>query len=111
MRLRKLQRLNEEGVWFDDGYVFENSEGQVIFRYNLAWGRVGAACNVKIREAGTQLEEIETVIPPGDGLRWLPIEVIAEEEVEPFLEALDETCDIPRPRSIAHALTAHALAA
>jgi hypothetical protein len=106
MRLSKLQRLNEEGVWFDDGYAFENSEGQVIFRYNLAWGRVGATCNVKMREAGTQLEEIETIIPPGDGLRWLPIEVIAEEEVESFLEALDEACAIPKPRSIAHALAA-----
>ncbi|MBE7554280.1 MAG: hypothetical protein HS126_24735 [Anaerolineales bacterium] len=42
---------------------FENSEGQVIFRYNLAWGRVGAACNAKIRAAGTRLEEIETIIP------------------------------------------------
>ena len=106
MRLRKLQRLDEDGVWFDDGYVFENSEGQVIFRYNLAWGRVGAACNAKIRAAGTRLEEIETIIPPGEELRWLPIEVVAEEQIESFLAALDEACAIPKPRSIAHRLMA-----
>jgi hypothetical protein len=106
MKLRKLQRLDEDGVWFGDAYAFENSEGQVVFQYNLAWGRVGAACNVKLRESGVSLEEIETVISSGDELRWLPVEVIEEEEVEAFLAALDEACAIPKPRSIAHALAA-----
>ena len=106
MRLRKLQRLDEDGTWFDDAYAFENNEGQVIFRYNLAWGRVGAAYNVKIQAARIQLEEIETIIQPSDGLRWLPIEIIAEEAVEAHLAALDEACAIPKPRSIARTLAA-----
>lgn len=104
MRLRQLQRQNEEGQWFDDAYAFEDNSGQVIFRYNLTWGRVGARCNGQIREAGISLEDIETVIPPGEGLRWLPIEVIADEAVEAFLTNLDERCGIPKPRSIAQAL-------
>ncbi len=106
MKLRKVQRLDEDEGWFDDGYAFENSKGQIVFRYNLAWGRVGAACNVKIKERGVLLGEIETVIPPGDGLRWLPIEVIEEDKIEDFLVVLDEACAIPKPRSIAHALAA-----
>jgi hypothetical protein len=100
MRVRKVQRLDEEGAWFDDCYAFENSEGDVVFRYNLAWGRVGAACNVKIREGDTPLEEVESVIPPGDALRWLPVEVVPDEEAAAFMEALDEVCDIPRPRGV-----------
>ncbi len=109
MRLRRLQRKDDE--WYDDAYAVEDSTGQVIFHYNLTWERIGSFYNGQLQETGVSLEEIETVIQPSDGLRWLPIEVIAEEEVESFLEALDEACDIPKPRSIAHTLTAHALAA
>src|SRR5687768_13204159 len=106
MRLRKLQRLDEDGTWFDDAYAFENSKGQVIFRYNLAWGRVGAACNTKIKQASTRLEEIETIIPSGEELCWLPVEVIDEEVSTKYLEALDQACAIPKSRSIAHRLAA-----
>lgn len=84
MRWRQLQRQGDEGQWFDDAYAFEDSAGQVIFRYNLTWGRVGARCNGKIREAGISLEEIETIIPSGKGLRWLPVQVIADEAAEAF---------------------------
>jgi hypothetical protein len=65
-----------------------------------------ARCNGQIRDAGISLEGIETVIPPGDGLRWLPIEAIAKEAAEAFLASLDERCGIPKPRSIAQALVA-----
>ena len=104
MRLRKLQHLDENGTWFDDAYALENSQGQVIFRYNLAWGRVGAACNAKIKQTSTRLEEIETIIPSGEESRWLPIEVIDEEASTKYLESLDQACAIPKPRSIAHRL-------
>lgn len=105
MRVRKLQRKDENGAWFDDCYAFENEMGRVVFQYNLAWGRVGAACSVKIRKAGTSLEAIETVIPAGESLRWLPIEVIEDDQVEAFLEKLNEACDIPKPRSVVIANT------
>lgn len=51
-------------------------------------------------------KEAELSIPPGEELRWLPIEVVAEEQIESFLAALDEACAIPKPRSIAHRLVA-----
>jgi hypothetical protein len=104
MRLRRLQRKDEEG-WYDDAYAFEDDADEVIFRYNLTWERIGSRYNGKLRESRVSLAEIETVIEPNEGLRWLPIEVIAEEEVESFLAALDETCAIPKPRPIALTLT------
>lgn len=104
MRLRRLQFKDDDGQWVDDAYAFENNAGQVIFRYNLTWEQVGSIYNGKLQETGVSLEEIETVIMPGDEWRWLPIEVVAEEEAASFLEALDEVCAIPKPRSIAHRL-------
>lgn len=78
----------------------------MIFRYNLTWEQVGSIYNGKLEETGVSLEEIETVIMSGDEWRWLPIEVVAEEEAASFLETLDEACAIPKPRSIAHRLAA-----
>ncbi len=104
MKLRILQAQDENDEWYDDAYAYEDSHGQVIFCYNLTWERMGSNCNAKLRERGTLLEEVETVIETGDRLRWLPIEVIAEEEVESYLEVLNERCAIPKPRSIAHLL-------
>jgi hypothetical protein len=88
MKVRRLQRQDKRDQWYDDAYAYENETGQVIFCYNLTWDRVGS------------LEAIETVLQPGDRFRWLPVEVVAEEEVEAFLEALDEACAIPKPRPI-----------
>ncbi|GIK36941.1 MAG: hypothetical protein BroJett011_07740 [Chloroflexota bacterium] len=106
MRIRRLLRRDEGEPWYDDAYAFEDSSGKVIFRYNLTWERIGSKYNGKIRETGLSLEEIDTLILPSESLRWLPIEVIAEENAETFLEILDEACAIPKPRSIAHRLTA-----
>lgn len=106
MKVRKLQRKDEDGVWFDDAYAFENEEGNIIFRYNLAWGRVGANYNRKLRQQPVPLEQIETIIPTGDELHWLPVETVPDEAVKAFLEKLDETCAIPKPRSIVHTLAA-----
>jgi hypothetical protein len=111
MKLRRLQRQDKQDRWYDDAYAFEDSEGQVIFRYNLTWDRVGSIYNGKLQESGVSLAEIETVLQPGDRFRWLPLEVIEEDEVETFLEALDEACAIPKPRSIAKALATTSLAA
>ena len=43
---------------------------------------------------------------PGDedDWRWLPVEVVEEDEAETFLEDLNERCCIPKPRSIADRL-------
>ena len=100
MKVRKLQRLDEAGVWFDDAYAYEDKQGQTIFRYNLAWGRVGARHNRALRQQQTPLEQIETIIPPGEGLRWLPLETIPAEEVPAFLAHLNEACAIPQRGSV-----------
>lgn len=100
MKLRRLQRQDKNDQWYDDAYVYEDNEGQVIFRYNLTWDRVGSTYNGKLRETGVSLEEVETVLRPGDRFRWLPIEVIEEDQVEAFLEELNEACAIPKPRPI-----------
>jgi len=42
MKLRRLQRQDEDDRWYDDAYAYEDNEGQVIFRYNLTWDRVGS---------------------------------------------------------------------
>ncbi len=109
MRLRKLQRLDEDKVWFDDAYAYENNEGKTIFRYSiLTWGRVGARYSNQVRDSNTQLETIETVIPEGDQMRWLPIEVIQPDQSEAYLETLNQACAIPKPGkvSIAKAVAA-----
>jgi hypothetical protein len=100
MKVRRLQRQDKRDQWYDDAYAYENETGQVIFCYNLTWDRVGSTYNGKLQESGVSLEAIETVLQPGDRFRWLPVEVVAEEEVEAFLEALDEACAIPKPRPI-----------
>ena len=108
MRLRRLQRQDKNDKWYHDAYAFETSESQVVFRYNLTWDRVGSTYNGKLQKSGVSLEEIETVLQPGDRFRWLSIEVIDDDQVETFLEELDEACAIPKPRpvSIAKALSA-----
>jgi hypothetical protein len=104
MRLRRLQQLDEVDGWYDDAYAYENDEGRVVFRYNLTWERVGARYNKKFAEAGISLEKVETALPlDGQTMRWLPIEVIEEDQVEAFLEELDAACDIPKPRPISMA--------
>jgi len=100
MKVRRLQRKEEDGVWYDDAYAFENSEQQVTFRYNLTLGRVGSNHNGQIKEQQILLDEIEKVIPEGDYVRWLTIEVIEEEQAQTHLDMLDQICYIPKPRSI-----------
>jgi hypothetical protein len=98
MRVRKLQRLDEEGHWFDDAYAYEKSSGHVVFRYSVAWGRIGAKCNRTIREDEVKLEDIETVIPPGDELRWLDIIIIPDDESPQALLELSKACAVPEPK-------------
>ena len=102
MRLRRLQYQEDDGQWYD-AYAFEDHTSQVIFRYNLTWEQVGSIYNGKLQETNIPLEEVETVIMPGDEWRWLPIEVIAEDQVETFLEQLEEVCAIPKPQPISTA--------
>jgi len=99
MRLRRLQFI-EDGQWYEDAYAYEDEAGNTVFRYStLTWGRVGARYNKKVKEAGVSLENVHTVIPCGDKMRWLDVEII-EEDVEAYLEALDEACYIPKPRKV-----------
>jgi hypothetical protein len=101
MRLRRLQTTDDNIEWYDDAYAYEDGGGQVVFCYNLAWDRVGSHYNGKLQETGVSLDEIETVIEPNnDKLHWLPTEVIEEDQVESYLEALDEACAIPKSQPI-----------
>ena len=106
IRMRLLQRKNDEGQWYDDAYILENKEGEVTFHYNLTWERTGANINGKLQQNDNTitLENIEILIPPNQGLRWLDIEQIADDQTETFLEELDDRCAIPKPRSIADKL-------
>ncbi len=101
MKVRKLQQLNDDQVWVDDAYAYEDDQEGVEFRYNtLTWGRVGASLNRKIQKENISLEDIETIIPPDEEVRWLPIEIISDEEINDVIAALDETCKLPKPRPI-----------
>ncbi|MCE7988162.1 MAG: hypothetical protein DYG89_43945 [Caldilinea sp. CFX5] len=106
MRVRRLQRKFEENKWVDDAYAYEDQQGFIAFRYNLTWGRMGSSYNQKIKKTGVTLEKIDAVIPSGQGLRWLPIEVIKDDEVVAYLAALDENCMIPQTRTVSIGLAA-----
>jgi hypothetical protein len=42
MKVRRLQRKDDEGQWYDDAYAVEESSGQVVFHYNLTWEKIGS---------------------------------------------------------------------
>lgn len=101
MKIRRLQRKDEHEQWYDDAYVYENEDGQVIFCCNLTWESVGRRYYKAFQESGVPIEDVETVLSlDGRTMRWLPLEVIADDQVALFLEKLDEACDIPGPRSV-----------
>lgn len=101
MKIRRLQRKDEYNQWYDDAYVYEDEEGRLIFNCNLTWESVGRRYYRKFKESGLSIEEVETILSlDGQSMRWLPTEVIAADQVETYLENLDERCAIPRPRSM-----------
>jgi hypothetical protein len=106
MKVRRLQELNDQQQWEDHGYAFEREDGQCLFRFNtLVWGRIGADYNAKLKKTGIKLEDVHTVIPANQRLRWLEIEEI-EGKPEEIRAALDERCKIPRPVSIVRPIVA-----
>jgi hypothetical protein len=105
MKVRRLQELNDQQQWEDHGYAFESGDGYCLFRFNtLVWGRIGAEYNARLRKTGAKLEEVHTVIPATQRLRWLEVEEI-EGEPEEIRAALDEACHIPRAVSIVKPIT------
>ncbi|MEM7028919.1 MAG: hypothetical protein AAF629_04955 [Chloroflexota bacterium] len=94
MKIRKLQRQNENQEWIDDTYACKDEAGKVVFRYNSTWGRIGSFYNILLKKQPISLDEIETVISPTKGWRWLPIEVIEDHQVGHYLTQLDESCAI-----------------
>jgi hypothetical protein len=101
MRIRRLQRKDENDLWYDDAYVYEDENGQVIFCCNLTWESVGRHYYREFKKSGVPIEEVETVLSlDGQIMRWLPIEIIEEDQVESYLEALDEACAIPKSQPI-----------
>ena len=90
MRIRKLQLLDNRKGWFDDAYAYENDANQVIFRYSFGWGRMGAFYNGQLKKFGASLENIESVIHPTQGLRWLPIEEVDDHQVDDYLADFNE---------------------
>ena len=100
MKVRRLQQSIDETTWEDHGYVYERPDGSCAFSYNtLVWGRIGSRYNAQLQETGTKLEEVETIIPTGDQLRWLDIEEI-DGDPEEIRVMLDEACQIPRPQKV-----------
>ncbi len=100
MKIRRLQRLNGQQQWEDHGYVYEREEGRCAFRFNpLVWESTGSRLSARLYESGTQLEDVQQIIPTGDQLRWLDIEEI-EGEPEEIKAMLDKACKIPRPQRI-----------
>ncbi len=82
MRIRILEAKDEDDQWYQEAYAYKAASGRVMFVYNLLWERVGSYYNDKLKETGVSLEKIETMIEPdNDDLRWLPVEVIEENEV------------------------------
>ena len=106
MRIKQLQRLNDNDEWVSDAYVYENETGQLVFRYNvLTWGRVGSNLNGQLQKAGTSLDDVETIIKASKRQRWLPIEVL-EGTLEECLIRQDEVCGIPQSKQrIVNAVT------
>lgn len=101
MKIRKLQRREDDEAWVDDGYCYEKPNGQVVFRYNVVtWGRIGARYNVELCDSGTALADVHTIIPTGEYLRWLPIEENPG-EIEELKRTLDGACGFPEVRHIA----------
>jgi hypothetical protein len=100
MKVRRLQRLNGQQQWEDHGYALEREDGQCLFRFNtLVWGRIGGEYNTKLKKAGAKLEDVHTIIPATQRLRWLEIEEI-EGDPEEIKAALDDECKIPRPERV-----------
>ncbi|HEX9922076.1 MAG TPA: hypothetical protein VGD99_05395 [Anaerolineae bacterium] len=101
MKIRKLQRLENDEGWVDDGYCYEKANGQVVFRYNaVTWGRIGARYNVQLRDTGARLAEVHKVIPTGESLRWLPVEEMPG-DIEELKATLDKACGFPKVQHVA----------
>jgi hypothetical protein len=100
MKVRRLQRLNDQEQWEDHGYVYELKDGRCTFRYNpLVWESTGSRLSAKLTESGTKLEDVHQVIPATKRLHWLDIEEI-EGEPDEIKARLDEACQIPRPQKV-----------
>jgi hypothetical protein len=94
IRVRKLQRKGEDGVWHSDAYAVETPGGQVTLRYSLAWEHLGGRYNRLIQERALSLEQLEQVLA-GDSLRWLPVETFVMDD-EQVIQRLDHECQVPR---------------
>ena len=100
MKIRRLQRLDENQQWQDHGYAYELETGQCTFRFNpLVWGGTGSRLSERLYESNTPLTTIETIIPAQETLRWLEIEVL-EGENGALKAMLDQQCGIPHPEQI-----------
>ena len=98
MRVRRLQYLNEDGVWVNQAYVIEDTQGELSFYYNsLTWGRVGADLAKKIRESHNTLAEIESIMPGNDQVRWLSAETPENQSFDQVVAAYNALCNIPTP--------------
>lgn len=99
MRVRRLQYLNEDGIWVNQAYVIEDNQGELSFYYNtLTWGRVGADLAKKIRDSHITLTEIESIMPGNERVRWLPVETPENQNLEQAKTFYDTLCNIPTPQ-------------
>lgn len=59
MRVRIVQRKDDDEQWFDDSYALEDHAGRMTFHYHLTWEKIGARYNGKLQETGISLDENE----------------------------------------------------
>lgn len=96
VRIRRLQRKDEMGKWYDDSYAIESLDGKIHFRYNLAWDVIGSRYYGKIQQSGVPLEQVHLVLNE-PGLKWLPVETL-DLDFDQATEMLDPQFHIPRPK-------------
>lgn len=106
MKIRRLQRRDEDGIWFDDAYALEDEQGQVTFYYNLTWERLGAEINRQLQTESVSLDNLERLIPASDDVRWQEPELVTLPDPAEFLAALNEACAIPKARPVVQTLAA-----
>ena len=94
IRIRRLQRRDAKGKWYDDSYAIEQPTGEIEFRYNLTWERIGGEYAFAIKQSGLPLEQVEQVWDTPK-MRWLPGEVF-DMTYEEATELLDPQFHIPR---------------
>jgi len=72
----------------------------IAMRNQMAGSSFDMRYNIQLRDTGTGLADVHTVIPCGEYLRWLPVEEIPG-EIEALKATLDRACGFPEVQPVA----------